>query len=75
MPAAIVSDSKMFANDQTVFEIDYSLDSALTRLQTSVQQLQNYTSSNSCKIVIIARSPFIGPLPDIINKWEKHQLC
>ena len=72
MPTMIDSDSEMFADDQTAFEIDHSLDSALTRLQNSIHQLQSYTSSNSltihpekCEIIIISKSPFIGPLPDI----------
>ena len=72
MPTSIDSDSEMFADDQTAFEIDHSLDSALTRLQSSIRQIQSYTTSNSltihpekCEIVIITRSPFIGPLPDM----------
>ena len=82
MPTMIDSESELFADDQTAFEIDYSIDTALLRLQESLNQLKNYTSSNSltihpekCEIIIISRLPFIGPLPNIATKQQKHQNC
>ena len=72
MPTMINSDSELFADDKTTFEIDKSIDCALTRLQKSIHQVESYTSTNSltvhpekCEIIIISRSPFIGPLPNI----------
>ena len=72
MPTMIDSDSELFADDKTTFEIDKSIDCALTRLQKSIHQVESYTSTNSltvhpekCEIIIISRSPFIGPLPNI----------
>jgi len=68
MPSKIDSESDMFADDTTIFEIDSSIDIALKKLQLSVNQLQSYTSSNSltihpekCEIIILSRSAFTGP--------------
>ena len=72
MSTMINSDSELFADDKTTFEIDSSIDYALTRLQKSIHKVKSYTPTNSltvhpekCEILIILRSQFIGPLPKI----------
>ena len=69
MSTMINSDSELFADDKTTFEIDSSIDYALTRLQKSIHKVKSYTLTNSltvhsekCEILIISRSPFIGQL-------------
>ena len=62
----------LFADDSTAIETGDSVDEAMLKMKKTAGKLDKYASKNSltilpkkCKIIIISRKKFIGPLPQV----------
>ena len=78
MPDSTDCDTELFADDSNCFEIGKTVDTVLTNLQSNLDQVGNYSSRNfltlhpeKCEVMIISKSKFIGPLPELTIYGKK----
>ena len=62
----------LFADDSTAIVTGDSVDEAMLKMKNTAEKLDKYAAKNSltihpkkCKIIIISRKKFIGPLPQV----------
>ena len=85
MPSEIDSNEgelDLFADDSTVFEEGDSVDQAMIKMSETTQKVEGYSIRNSltihpgkCKVLILSKNPFIGPLQNIIKVNGKSVEC
>ena len=85
MPSEIDSNEgelDLFADDSTVFEEGDSVDQAMIKMSETAQKVEGYSIRNSltihpgkCKVLILSKNPFIGPLQNIIKVDGKSVEC
>ena len=63
---------ELFADDSTAYEIGSTIDEATAKMQVTANNLYQYACKNSltihpgkCKLLIISRESFVGPLNTI----------
>lgn len=66
------SEVDLFADDCNAFEIDDTVDEALSKIQSTANNVNNYSNKTSltvqpekCHLMILSKDKFIGPLKEI----------